>query len=284
MSTPGPYRAGPVLPPPIASIIAPRPGLGYRVPMTPNPDFTGRTILVTGSASGIGAATASWLACRGAGLLVLVDRERHGFTGSGTSAQSIAGDVSDPALWDRFERECPGIDHAVLNAGIASGGPIADTDFEEWRRVMATNLDGMFLALRSTLRKIADGGSIVLTASVSGVRAEPGTAAYGASKAAVLQLCRVAAKEAAPRRVRVNAIAPGGVDTPIWDQTPFFQELVSSHGGDRGAAMAEMAGMATPLGRFASADEIAGQIGFLLSDQAATITGATLVSDGGYAA
>ena len=97
-----------------------------------------------------------------------------------------------------------------------------------------------------------------------------------------MQLARVAAKEGAARRIRVNAIAPGGVDTPIWDQTPFFRELVEQHGGNRAVALDAMAAMATPLGRYASADEIAAQIAFLLSDAAATITGAVLVSDGGY--
>jgi NAD(P)-dependent dehydrogenase (short-subunit alcohol dehydrogenase family) len=132
------------------------------------------------------------------------------------------------------------------------------------------------------MRNIADGGSVVLTSSVSGFKPEPGTAAYGASKAAIIQLAKVAAKESAPRGIRVNAIAPGGVDTPIWDQTPFFRDLVAQHGGDRDAALAAMAKMATPLGRYASADEVAAQIGFLLSDAALTITGTVLVSDGGY--
>jgi NAD(P)-dependent dehydrogenase (short-subunit alcohol dehydrogenase family) len=114
------------------------------------------------------------------------------------------------------------------------------------------------------------------------LKAEPGTAAYGASKAGVIQLARVAAKEGAAQGIRVNAIAPGGVDTRIWDGLPFFQGLIEQHGGDRAAAMRAMAGMATPLGRYATADEIAAQIGFLLSDAAATITGTVLVSDGGY--
>lgn len=249
-------------------------------------DFSGRTILVTGAGSGIGAAIAGWLARHGASRLVLVDRDtkRVPSIAPGCEPVLVEGNVGDPALWEKMVRETPPLDHAVLNAGIASGGAIIDTDFAEWRRVMETNLDGAFLSLRSALSKMRDGGSIVLTASVSGIRAEPGTAAYGASKAAVIQLARVAAREAAPRKVRVNAIAPGGVDTPIWDQTPFFQELVTEHGGDRAEAMSAMAGMATPLGRFASADEIAGQVGFLLSDLAATITGTVLVSDGGYAA
>jgi NAD(P)-dependent dehydrogenase (short-subunit alcohol dehydrogenase family) len=147
---------------------------------------------------------------------------------------------------------------------------------------MAANLDGAFLSLQAAMRAIPGAGSVVVSASVSGVKAEPGTAAYGASKAALIQLAKVAAKEGAPRGLRVNAIAPGGVDTPIWDQTPFFRDLVEQHGGDRDAALTAMAAMATPLGRYASADEIAAQIGFLLSDAAATITGAVLVSDGGY--
>ena len=148
--------------------------------------------------------------------------------------------------------------------------------------MLGVNLDGMFLSLRAAMRRMPNGGAVVLTASVSGLKAEPGTAAYGASKAGVIQLARVAAKEGAARGIRVNAIAPGGVDTPIWDGLPFFRGLIDQHGGDRAAAMRTMAGMATPLGRYATPDEIAAQIGFLLSDAAATITGTVLVSDGGY--
>jgi NAD(P)-dependent dehydrogenase (short-subunit alcohol dehydrogenase family) len=147
---------------------------------------------------------------------------------------------------------------------------------------MAANLDGAFLSLQAAMRAIPGAGSVVVSASVSGVKAEPGTAAYGASKAALIQLAKVAAKEGAPRGLRVNAIAPGGVDTPIWDNLPFFQSLIEQHGGDRAAAMRAMAAMATPLGRYATPDEIAAQIGFLLSNAAATITGTVLVSDGGY--
>ena len=244
-------------------------------------EFTGKTALVTGAASSIGAACTRWLAERGA-RLVLVDRDAEGLAALGLEGQRHAGDVADEGLWERIESQAEQLDFAVLNAGIAAGGTIAETAFEDWRRVLSVNLDGMFLSLRTAMRRIADGGSMVLTASVGGVKAEPGTASYGASKAAVIQLAKVAAKEGAPRRVRVNAIAPGGVDTPIWDDVPFFQDLVAQHGGDRDAALAAMAKRATPLGRYASAEEIAGQIGFLLSDAAATITGTVLVSDGGY--
>jgi NAD(P)-dependent dehydrogenase (short-subunit alcohol dehydrogenase family) len=247
-------------------------------------EFAGRGALVTGAASGIGKACAEWLAQRGIARLVLVDRDAAALDTLDLpcAVERHAGDVADPALWEQVEASLGSIHHAVLNAGIANGHPIAELAFDDWRRILSTNLDGAFLSLRAAMRAIDDGGSIVLTASVSGFKAKPGTAAYGASKAGVIQLARVAATEAAPRRIRVNAIAPGGVDTPIWDQTPFFHDLVQKHGGDRAAAMDAIAAMATPLGRFASAAEIAGQIGFLLSDAAATITGHVLTSDGGY--
>lgn len=243
--------------------------------------FEGRTYLVTGAASGIGAACARLLAERGAAKLVLVDRDEVALD-LACPADRITGDVADPALWDRVEDAQYSLEGAVLNAGVASGSLIADLSFEDWRATLGPNVDGMFLSLRCAMRQARDGAAMVCTASVSGVKAEPGTAAYAASKAGVIQLARVAAKEGAPRRIRVNAIAPGGVDTPIWDQTEFFRDLVAKHDGDRQAALQAMAEIATPLGRYATVAEIAAQIGFLLSDDAATITGTVLVSDGGY--
>lgn len=245
--------------------------------------FAGRTALVTGAASGIGAACAGWLAAHGTARLVLVDRDEAGLARLELSCEVVdfTGDVADPALWERIEAEAGPLDHAVLNAGIAAGAPIVGTGFDEWRRVLAVNLDGAFLSLRAALRLLRDGGSAVLTASVAGLRAEPNTGAYAVSKAAVIQLAKVAAREAAARNVRVNAIAPGAVDTPIWDGLAFFEDLVGQ-GGSRASALEAMARMATPLQRYADAGEIAGQIGFLLSDMARNVTGTVLVSDGGF--
>ena len=243
-------------------------------------------VLITGAASGIGAATARRLAEDGASRLILADLDSAELdkvaAGLDCERTLIVGDVADEKLWDRAD--LAGLTHAVVNAGIGAGGMIEELGFAEWRRVMSVNLDGAFLTLQAAMRAIragGEGGAIVLTASAAGVKAEPGIAAYGASKAAVIQLAKIAAKEGAGANIRVNAIAPGGVETPIWEDLPFFQDLVARTGSET-AAYAAMAKMATPLGRYARPEEIAGQIAFLLSEEAAYITGACLVADGGY--
>lgn len=245
-------------------------------------DFTGKTALITGAASGIGRATAELLALRGAEKLVLVDRDAAALDALALdcATDKAAGDVADPALWEGIGPRLSGLDCAVINAGIAGAGTIDTLDFAEWRRILSVNLDGAFLTMQAALRAAKDGASIVATASAAGLKPEPGIAAYGASKAGLIHLVKVAAKEAAPRRIRVNAIAPAGVETPVWDAVPMFAGRAAAIGRD--AAFAELAAMATPLGRYAKPEEIAAQIAFLLSDAAALITGAVLVSDGGY--
>lgn len=249
-------------------------------------DFSGRTALVTGAASGIGAATARWLDARGVARLVLVDLDDDGMASLGLSCEvrCVAGDVSDPGLWERIEPGLGALDHALVNAGIADGCPLVAQDFDGWRRMLGVNLDGAFLALRAALRAMTahrSGKSVVVTSSVAGVKPIGGTAAYGSSKAAIAHLARIAAAEHAKDGIRVNAVAPGRVDTPIWTKNAGFvameQEL-----GSREAALAALAEETTPLGRFATAEEMAGQIGFLLSDDAWNVTGTVLVSDGGY--
>ncbi len=248
-------------------------------------DFEGAIALITGAASGIGAATATVLANQGARKLILVDLDEGKLADFAFSLpcerQLMIGDVADEALW--AGADLTGLSHAVVNAGIADSGPISELDFAQWRRVMSVNLDGAFLTLKAAMRAIRSGGkggAIVLTASAAGVKAEPGIAAYAASKAAVIQLGRVAAKEGAPDRIRVTSIAPGGVETPIWSSVPAIAEMIRERGEK--AAFAAIASTATPLGRFATPEEIAEQIAFLLSERCGFVTGACLLSDGGY--
>jgi len=247
-------------------------------------DFAGRRAIITGAASGIGAATARWLDGHGIGELVLLDQDLAGLDALDLrcAVQRIAGDVADPSVWTALMPLLEGLDHAVLNAGIAGAGkPILELSDADWRRTVGINLDGVFFGLRAAMQAMnGRGGSIAIVASVAAVRANA-SADYGATKAAVAHMAKIAAREGGPLGIRVNAIAPGGVDTPIWDGTPRFSKQVERF-GTREAAIIEFGKFGNPLGRFATADEIAGQIGFLLSDMATTITGAVLVSDGGF--
>ena len=244
-------------------------------------DFSSATVLVTGAASGIGAATAQLLGDRGA-TLILMDRDAEGLAAR-SNTRTILGDVADPELWRTADLE--GLTHAVVNAGVAQGGSsIAQGDFGQWRRIMSTNLDGAYLTLGAAMRALkagGAGGAITISASVAGVKASSGAGAYAVSKAALIHLAKVAAIEGAPDRIRVNAVAPAGVETPIWTSQSFFQDLASEMGGDS-EAYRHIAERSSLLGRFAKPQEVAAQIAFLLSDQAALVTGTCLVADGGY--
>ncbi|MEM7781410.1 MAG: SDR family oxidoreductase [Pseudomonadota bacterium] len=259
--------------------------------MTTDHDFAGRIALVTGAASGIGAACAKALEARGCAKLLLVDVNAEGIEALdlGCEVVPVIGSVADEALWDALEPQLAGLDHAVVNAGIGSGGPIAELSLDEWRRVMDVNLDGAFLTLRTAMRAMTNGGpdkggsekggSVVITSSSTAVKPVAGIGPYGVSKAAVSHMTRIAALEGAPHNIRINAIAPGGVDTAIWESSDDFRRSVEAQG--REATMKAMAST-TPLGRFASSEQIANDILYMLSDSGSNITGHVLVSDGGF--
>ncbi len=246
-------------------------------------DFSGRSALVTGAASGIGAALARWLDDHGVATLHLVDTNDAGLAALDLQCQVVrhVADVSDEWFWAEFEKSVPKLDHAAVNAGIGKGGNLAEISFADWRHVMAVNLDGAFLTLATALRLMRKNGkgSAVVTASTVGIKPVAGIGPYGAAKAAVAHMARIAALENAQHKIRVNAIAPGGVDTNIWESSEAFLAAAAEHG--REAALAGM-GFGHPRGHFASAEELAGDIGYLLSDMAANVTGTVLVSDGGY--
>ncbi len=247
-------------------------------------DFAGRTALITGAGSGIGAACARALAARGAAKLFLNDISADGLNAlalpSTCEVEHVFGSVSDEALWKALEPRLSGLDHAIVNAGIGSFGPLAELTLQQWRQVMDVNLDGAFLTLGASMRAMAAmGGSVVVVGSSTGVKVVPGTGGYGVAKAAVAHMARMAALEGVGQNIRVNAIAPGGVDTAIWDSGEDFNRSVETRG--REATIKTMA-KTTPSGRFATSDEIADNILYLLSDAGSNITGHVLVSDGGF--
>ena len=246
-------------------------------------DFSGRSALITGAASGIGAACAQWLDARGIGKLVLIDKDADRLAALNISCETelLAADVGDESFWEELDTKLDALDHAIVNAGIGAFATMADHTFADWRKVMRVNLDGAFLTLRTALRamKRSGGGSAVLVASITGHKAVPAIGAYGVAKAGVSHMARIAAAESAEQNIRVNAIAPGGVDTAIWDAGEAFQKMVEEQG--REAALQALA-VGTPRGKLATPDEIAGNVGYLLSDAAANITGTVQISDGGY--
>lgn len=250
--------------------------------------FAGKITLVTGAASGIGAAFARLAVREGAEGLALLDRNEEGLDALarelGRPAVIAAGDVGDTNVWRDFEVRIAArfthIDLALANAGVGHQmAPIASLEPEAWSRVININLTGAFLTLGASLRLMNENGTIVLVSSSMGVKPSPNTAGYGASKAALIHLAKIAALEAAPRKIRVNTIAPGGVETPLFRDADFFKGLIAQTGSERSAFNALAA--KTPLGRYASADETAELIAFLMSDSAGQITGANLIADAG---
>jgi len=243
--------------------------------------LSGRVALVTGANSGIGAATGRLLADQGA-LVSWTDVTMSDVR----PPDRLRLDVRDETEWEAAvstvleRRGC--LDILVHAAGVSAGAPLADTTLDEWRRVLSTNLDGTFLALKHGIRAMrASGGAIVVIGSASGIRPAAGAAAYSTSKAAVSMLARAAAKECREYKlpIRINVVSPAGVLTPMWRNMPFFQELIRQHGTEEAAFAALEAGGG---GRFAEPEEIAHSVLFLVSDAASHVTGVELPVDGGY--
>ncbi len=250
-----------------------------------------KTALVTGAGSGIGRAAAFRLAGDGARVIV-TDFNEKAARDVGEEIVSLSGDaysarldVTQPNDWTsviaELHRRSDILDICVLSAGISFAKLIDQMSLQEWRKVMAVNLDGAFLGLHHILPILRANGTVILISSISGTKARAGASAYAASKAALLMLAKCAALEGASRNIRVNCILPGGVETPLWRSMPFFEALVKEKGSEE-AAWKEL-GRATPLARLAKAEEIAEAVAYLVSDSASFITGAELVIDGGYA-
>ncbi|TWO64468.1 SDR family oxidoreductase [Caenimonas sedimenti] len=238
--------------------------------------------VVTGAARGIGLAIARWFLAHGHRVaLIDVDAPRldaaAGLLATDHSERVLAlhCDVSLPAqvqdaaekVRERFGRT----DALVNNAGVAIFEPISGTSFEDWRRVMATNLDGPFLCAQAflPLLRASGAGSIVNIASISGLRASTLRVAYGTSKAALIHLTKQQAVELASFGIRSNAIAPGPVETAMAKQVHTAEIRADYHAS-------------VPLARYGLEEEIAAAVGFLAGSAASYITGQVLAVDGGF--
>ena len=245
-------------------------------------DTTGRVAVVTGAARGIGLAVARRFLGDGYGVALLdIDAETLARTAAalvpGERVLAIECDVAEPravqAAIDRVAARFGRIDALVNNAGVAVFKPILETSYEEWARVIAVNLTGPFLCTQACAPVMLanGGGAVVNIGSISGLRASTLRVAYGTSKAALMHLTKQQAAELGGRGIRVNAVAPGPVDTAMAKQVHTADIRADYHD-------------AIPLNRYGSEDEIAAAVAFLCSDAASYVNGQTLAVDGGFGA
>jgi NAD(P)-dependent dehydrogenase (short-subunit alcohol dehydrogenase family) len=248
-------------------------------------NFNGKTALVTGGGSGLGEAISKDLAREGANVVVVdIDMDSAprvaeeivaaGGTAVPFRANTAVAEDSKKAV-DFAIENYGSLNYAVNNAGIAGGSaPVGDVDLADWDRVIAINLSGVLYGMRYQIPAIlaagAAEGAIVNMASIHGSVAAPGNAAYTAAKHGVVGLTKNAAAEYGAQGLRINAIGPGYIQTPLLDNAPeaVLNGLKGKH----------------PLGRLGRADEVANLATFLLSDKASFMTGSYVLIDGGYTA
>lgn len=245
----------------------------------------GKTAIITGAASGIGAAASRLFAAEGANLM-LVDMQEAPLAALAAElgASHMVADVSDEAATKGFIdatiKQYGGVHAALLNAGIeGTVTPTVDYDAEQFDRVIAVNLRGVFLGLKYVMQAMGDnGGSIVVTSSTAGIRALPGLSPYTASKHAVIGLMRTAALEGAAQNIRVNTVNPSPIATRMMEAMEDMSGVPQSERANFPLAQG------TPMKRYGTPEEVAQMMLFLASDDASFSTGGVYMVDGGVSA
>ena len=249
-----------------------------------------RAALITGAGSGIGRATAELFASEGAGVAIL-DRDGEAaesaasdISATGAGAHPVVADVTSPEeiarAVDRAARLLGRLDILYNNAGVGSSGSVVDTTEEDWDRCFAVNVKGTYLTSRAAIPHLesAGGGSIINQASVAALVGIQGFAAYCAAKGAVVSLTRAMAIDLAPVGIRVNALCPGTVYTPL------MEPLMRERGGGSIERGLEITAAKYPIGRLGTPMEIARAALFLASDDSSFVTGTAFTVDGGMTA
>jgi NAD(P)-dependent dehydrogenase (short-subunit alcohol dehydrogenase family) len=244
--------------------------------------FSGKVAVITGGSTGIGLATAKRFIEEGMANVFITGRRKDALDRAvadiGRNATAVQGDVANLSDLDRLyevvQRQNRKVDVIFANAGIAQLKPFGSVDEEFYDLHFDANVKGLFFTVQKLLPLMNDGGAIVLTASIADIKGFPDISVYSATKAAVRSFARTWTNELKGRHIRVNAISPGHIDTPVFDS---WQQ------GNALAKMKEELAKTVPLGRMGEADEIAKAVSFLASDEASYISGIELFVDGGVA-
>jgi NAD(P)-dependent dehydrogenase (short-subunit alcohol dehydrogenase family) len=247
-----------------------------------NGKLNGKVALVTGGNSGIGLATAKRFVSEGAYVFITGRRQKEldaTVKEIGKNVTAVQGDVSNLADLDRLfaqiKKEKGKIDIVFANAGVAKYAPLGKITEDLYHSIFDTNVKGLLFTVQKALPLLRDGGSIILNASIVASKGLASNSVYSATKAAVRSFARTWTTDLKDRRIRVNAVSPGPIDTPG------LRELLAS--SDVGKQRKEMISTGVPLGRLGTPDEIAKAVVFLASDDASYITGIELFVDGGFA-
>lgn len=241
-------------------------------------DLKNKVAVVTGGTTGIGFASAQVLVDAGA-QVVITGRKQQDVDSAAEKLQAT-GIVADQSsitsieqLAGEIQQKLGAIDILFLNAGITTFSPVETASEAHYDSMMNTNVKGTFFTVQKLLPLIKDNGSIIFMASVNASLGAPGSSVYSASKAAIISISRVLAKELSPRRIRVNAISPGPIETPLYGKLGLTDEQLKGFGN--------VLSNRVLLGRFGQANEIANVVKFLASDESSFINGTEITIDGG---